>query len=148
MLTYRTGAAGAPASARAMAEHVLRQTLAPEMAVLAEFYEQGVTRPTPAEAAFSRYSHRAVEGLLPGGRALEGLVKAEAVRLAESALAPDGSALAAGELQLEIPRRAGSSRRRSTVPARRAITAVPPQPRAETCTLHLRAASASTRTAD
>lgn len=99
MLTYRTGAAGAPRAARSMAEHLLQQTLPPEMAVMAEYYEQGVTPPTPAEAAFSRYSRLAVEGMLPDGEALDELVRAEAVRLGESALAPDGSALDAGELQ-------------------------------------------------
>ena len=43
MLTYRTGAAGAPAAARFMSEHLLQQTLSPEMAAMAEYYEQGVT---------------------------------------------------------------------------------------------------------
>src|ERR1700733_10769923 len=100
MLTYRTGAAGVPRAARAMAEHLLQQTLPPEMAFMAEYYEQGVTRPTPAEAARSRYSRLAPDGQLPGGDGLDELVKSEAVRLGESALAPDGSALEAGELRL------------------------------------------------
>jgi hypothetical protein len=47
MLTYRTGAAGAPSAARFMSEHLLQQTLPPEMAAMAEYYEQGVTPPTP-----------------------------------------------------------------------------------------------------
>ncbi|MDD2794633.1 MobF family relaxase [Acidocella sp.] len=83
-----------------MAEHLLQQTLPPEMAVMAEYYEQGVTPPTPAEAAYSRYSRLAPDGQLPGGAALDELVKSEAARLGESALAPDGSALDAGELHL------------------------------------------------
>lgn len=45
MLTYRTGAAGAPAASRFMSEHLLQQTLSPEMAAMAEYYEQGVTPP-------------------------------------------------------------------------------------------------------
>ncbi|MCB8883940.1 relaxase domain-containing protein [Acidisoma cellulosilytica] len=92
MLTYRTGSAGAPTAARNMAEHLLQQTLSPEMAVMADYYEQGVTPPTTAEAAYSRYSRLAVNGLLPGGGALDALVKAEAIRIGESALAPDGAA--------------------------------------------------------
>ena len=83
-----------------MAEHLLQQTLPPEMAVMAEYYEQGVTRPTPAVAAYSRYCRLAVGGALPEGAALDELVTAEAARLGESAVAPDGSALDAGELHL------------------------------------------------
>jgi len=83
-----------------MAEHLLRQTLPPEMAVMAEYYEQGVTPPTPAEAAFSRYSHLAVDGLLPSASVLDEVMKTEAARLSESALAPDGSALDDSELRL------------------------------------------------
>ena len=100
MLTYRTGAAGAPRATRNMAEHLLQQTLSPEMAVMAEYYEQGMTPPTQAEAAYSRYNRLAVEGILPGGEALDDLVKIEAARLGESVLAADGSVLRAGELEL------------------------------------------------
>ncbi len=67
MLTYRTGTAG-----REMAEHLLQQTLPPEMAVMAEYYEQGVTPPTLADAAASRYLHLTKNGLLPTGEALRG----------------------------------------------------------------------------
>ena len=100
MLTYRTGSAGAPRSARNMAEHLLQQTLPPEMAVMADYYEQGVTPPTTAEAAYSRYARLMVDGQLPGGDALDELAKGEAVRIGESALAPDGAALDAAELRL------------------------------------------------
>lgn len=55
MLTYRTGAAGATSAAKAMSEHLLQQTLPPEMAVMAEYYAQEVAPPTPAEAAMARY---------------------------------------------------------------------------------------------
>jgi len=92
-----------------MAEHLLQQTLSPEMAVMADYYEQGVTPPTAAAAAYSRYSRLMVDGQLPGGDALDELVKGEAVRIGESALAPDGAALDAGELQL---RSRGLDRRR------------------------------------
>lgn len=50
MLTYRTGAAGSGRGARNMAEHLLQQTLSPEMAVMADYYEQGVAPPAAAEA--------------------------------------------------------------------------------------------------
>ncbi len=100
MLTYRTGAAGAASDTRNMAEHLLQQTLPPAMAVMAAYYEQGVTPPTPAEAAMSRYGRLAERGKLPGGAVLDALVGAEAARLGESALAADGSALDAGELRL------------------------------------------------
>ena len=47
MLTYRTGAAGAPSAARAMADHLLEQTLPRAQAELAEYYQRGLA---PAEA--------------------------------------------------------------------------------------------------
>ena len=47
MLTYRTGAAGAPSAARAMADHLLEQTLPAAQADLAAYYQRGVV---PAEA--------------------------------------------------------------------------------------------------
>lgn len=100
MLTYRTGAAGAPSAARFMSEHLLQQTLPPEMAAMAEYYEQGVTPPTPADAAASRYGHHSVAGSLPNGVALDELVQIEILRLAESALNSDGGAVAGDELAL------------------------------------------------
>lgn len=42
MLTYRTGAAGAPSAARAMADHLLEQTLPAAQAELAAYYQRGV----------------------------------------------------------------------------------------------------------
>jgi hypothetical protein len=98
MLTYRTGAAGAPSAARFMSEHLLQQTLPPEMAAMAEYYEQGVTPPTIAEATASRYARLVVDGELPGGEALDTLLKSEVARLAESALHADGTMLGGDEL--------------------------------------------------
>jgi hypothetical protein len=100
MLTYRTGAAGAPSAARFMSEHLLQQTLPPEMAAMAEYYEQGVTPPTPADALASRYGHPAVAGHLSLRDGLDELIKIEVLRLAESALATDGAAIAEDELIL------------------------------------------------
>jgi hypothetical protein len=74
MLTYRTGAAGAPATARFMSEHLLQQTLSPEMAAMAEYYEQGVTPPTLADAAASRYGRFTAGGILLAVDALDELV--------------------------------------------------------------------------
>ena len=51
MLTYRTGAVGAPSAAKAMGGHLLQQTLSPEMAAMAEYHAQGMAPPTPAETA-------------------------------------------------------------------------------------------------
>lgn len=42
MLTYRTGAAGAPSAARAMADHLLEQTLPQAQAELAAYYQRGL----------------------------------------------------------------------------------------------------------
>lgn len=83
-----------------MAEHLLQQTLPPEMAVMAEYYEQGVTPPTPADAAASRYARLATEGLLPSGEDLDALVQAELARLRESALNSDGTIVASDELSM------------------------------------------------
>lgn len=91
MLTYRTGAAGAPAAARFMSEHLLQQTLSPEMAAMAEYYEQGVTPPTLADAAASRYGRFMAGGTPLAAETLDGLVRVEVERLAES-----GVVLAAG----------------------------------------------------
>ena len=97
MLTYRTGLAG-----RQMAEHLLQQTLPPEMAIMAEYYEQGVTPPTTADAAASRYARFTTDGLLPIGETLDTLVQSEAARIAESALNPDGTAVAEPELAINV----------------------------------------------
>jgi hypothetical protein len=100
MLTYRTGAAGAPSAARFMSEHLLQQTLPPEMAAMAEYYEQGVTPPTPADAVASRYGHHTVSGSLPNGVVLDELVQIEILRLGESALNADGGVVAGDILVL------------------------------------------------
>ena len=84
MLTYRTGAAGAPSAARAMSEHLLQQTLSPEMAAMAQYYQQGLSPPTLAEAAAARYAGDAAGGRLPNGELLDELVARETDRLAGS----------------------------------------------------------------
>lgn len=99
MLTYRTGSAGAGQTARFMAEHLLQQTLPPEMAVMADYYEQGVTPPTTGEAAAGRYAHLTVDGKLPDTD-LDHLLSSEVARLTESAVGQDGRGTASGELHL------------------------------------------------
>ena len=99
MLTYRTGAAGSGRGARNMAEHLLQQTLSPEMAVMADYYEQGVAPPTAAEAVASRYLRHIMDGQLRPGAALDELVNFEAARLGESALGRDGRAIEGDELR-------------------------------------------------
>jgi hypothetical protein len=100
VLTYRTGAAGAPSATRFMAEHLLQQTLPPEMAAMAEYYEQGVAPPTAAEAAASRYAHVAAGDARLTGERLDEIARDEAARLAESAVRADGSTWSAEELTL------------------------------------------------
>ena len=67
-----------------MSEHLLQQTLSPEMAAMAEYYHQGLRPPAPAEAAAARYAAETVGGQLPTGESLDELVAREADRLAES----------------------------------------------------------------
>ena len=98
MLTYRTGAAGAPSAARAMGEHLMQQTLSPEMAAMAEYYHQGLSPPTPAEAAAARYASEASGGRLLNGELLDVLVTREADRLAESTTDAAGRTLSGDEL--------------------------------------------------
>jgi hypothetical protein len=88
-----------------MRDHLLQQTLSPEMAAMAEYYEQGVRPPTPADAAASRYGHLGVKGGFPAGDALDELVKMEAARLAESILGPDGRPL---DFEVLAPRSLGA----------------------------------------
>jgi len=90
MLTYRTGAAGAPSAARSMSEHLLQQTLPPEMAAMADYYEQGATLPTCAEAAASRYAGRVIAGAFRDGAALDQTVSEEIDRLCDVAAKPEG----------------------------------------------------------
>ncbi len=83
MLTYRTGAAGVPSAARNMGEHLLQQTLPPEMAAMAEYYEEGAPPPTSADAAAGRYGHRA-SGKKLSGEMLDEVVGEEIERLRDS----------------------------------------------------------------
>ena len=83
MLTYRTGAANVPSAARSMAAHLLQQTLPPEMAAMAEYYEQGAPPPTAAEAASGRYGQRA-NGTTLSGAALDDTAAEERERLQDS----------------------------------------------------------------
>jgi hypothetical protein len=98
MLTYRTGAAGAPSAAKAMGEHLMQQTLSPEMAVMAEYYEQGMSPPTAAEAAAARYRDEAALGNLPTGSVLDEILAREVDRLAESVTDPNGGQVGRDEL--------------------------------------------------
>jgi hypothetical protein len=76
-----------------MSEHLLQQTLPPEMAAMAEYYHQGRSPPTPAEAAAARYAAETSGGRLLDGELLDELVAREADRLAESGTDAEGRPL-------------------------------------------------------
>jgi hypothetical protein len=81
-----------------MSEHLMQQTLSPEMAAMAEYYHQGLGPPTPAEAAAARYTAEVADGRLPIGEALDELVIREVDRLAESVADPTGQLITRDEL--------------------------------------------------
>src|ERR1700748_1139058 len=83
MLTDRPGAANASSAARSMAAHLLQQTLPPEMAAMAEYYEHGAPPPTAAEVGAGRDGHRA-DGASLAGKALDDVLAEEHERLAEN----------------------------------------------------------------
>jgi hypothetical protein len=85
-----------------MSEHLLQQTLSPEMAAMAEYYHQGLSPPTPATAAAARYAADAVDGRLPNGKQLDELVAREADRLAESTPNCAGRSLSRGDLTIRV----------------------------------------------
>ncbi len=66
---------------------------------MAEYYEQGVTPPTQAEAALSRYARFARNGHELAGAELDELIRTEALRIGESALGGDGGAIGDAELK-------------------------------------------------
>lgn len=100
MLTYRTGSAGSGQAARNMAEHLLQQTLPPEMAVMADYYEQGVPPPTLAAATASRYARLTDNGMLEPGDALDAMLATEAQRIGESALGQNGGIISPKHLSI------------------------------------------------
>ena len=59
MLTYRTGAAGSPSAAGAMADHLREQTLPTDKAELARYYGRGMVADPAAEAG--EHGHTATE---------------------------------------------------------------------------------------
>ena len=76
-----------------MSEHLLQQTLPPEMAAMAEYYHQGLSPPAPAEAAAARYAAETFGGRFLDGELLDELVAREADRLAESVTDAEGRPL-------------------------------------------------------
>jgi hypothetical protein len=80
-----------------MSEHLLQQTLSPEMAAMAEYYHQGLSPPTPAAAVAARYAAEMSGGRLPKGELLDELVSREADRLAESSADATGRSPSRGE---------------------------------------------------
>jgi hypothetical protein len=85
-----------------MSEHLLQQTLSPEMAAMAAYYHQGLSPPSPAEAAAARYAAEADGGGHVAGAMLDALVAKEAERLSESRHAVSGSALSSGDVAVRV----------------------------------------------
>ena len=81
-----------------MSEHLLQQTLSPEMAAMAEYYHQGLSPPSPAEAAASRYAAEWADGMLPVGAALDEIVTREVDRLAEISVDSTGDTMVRDDL--------------------------------------------------
>ena len=67
---------------------------------MAEYYAQGPSPPTPADAAAARYAPEASRGRLPTGEMLDEIVAREAERLGEVSRGPDGQALGRDELAI------------------------------------------------
>ena len=89
MLTYRTGAAGAPSAARFMSEHLLQQTLPPRKWKRLRITTSRVRRHhTVGEAAASRYAYVAAGGVPLSGERLDGIVRDELCGLLKVHSAP------------------------------------------------------------
>lgn len=87
MLTYRTGAAGSPSAALAMAKHLLQQTLPADKADLALYYLRGMKPPTQADEALARFAELVVGGTMTREDAIEALIGAEVERAAANPMA-------------------------------------------------------------
>ncbi len=72
MLTYRTGAAGAPSAAGAMADHLREQTLPTDKAELARYYQRGMVAEFAGDLERDTFAIEA-EALLKLGATLEAL---------------------------------------------------------------------------
>ena len=101
MLTYRTGAAGAPSAARAMADHLLEQTLPRAQAALAEYYQRGLA---PAEAGHTVTVAEPRRDMDPRVAALLGLdpnrtPEAEAIAQLLAGNRADGTPIAGKQVQ-------------------------------------------------
>jgi DNA-binding protein YbaB len=83
-----------------MSEHLLQQTLSPEMAAMAEYYHQGLSPPTPAKAAAARYAAETSGGRLASGEPLGQVVTREADRLAEISMDAAGRSLPRDEMTI------------------------------------------------
>ena len=109
MLTYRTGAAGAPSAALAMAEHLLEQTLPQAQAELATYYQRGLAPAPGADGSDGRHEVTTAEprrDMDPELAALLGLDLGRALGVEEIAqlLAgnrADGSAIPGKQVQRE-----------------------------------------------
>jgi hypothetical protein len=84
-----------------MSEHLLQQTLPPEMAAIAEYYEGGASPPTVAESAASRYRERLGTATAADPVLLDQLLAEEVERLSEATGRLDLNAAQRGDMALQ-----------------------------------------------
>ena len=98
MLTYRTGAAGSPSTALAMAKHLLQQTLPTERANVAAYYLGGMVPPTNADETLARHAEMVASGRMSREVALEKLIDREIERAKAEGRAVDPATEALGRV--------------------------------------------------
>jgi hypothetical protein len=83
-----------------MSEHLLQQTLSPEMAAMAEYYHQGLSPPSPVEAVAARYAAETSRGRLPSGARLDEVVVRETDRMGDTTRDAAGHTLSQDEMTI------------------------------------------------
>ena len=84
MLTYRTAAAGSLSRGKAMANHLLEQTLPAEAAEFARYYQNGLRAASPEEQMLRALARAVTKGFLDFEDAVGSLLESSAGRLAVS----------------------------------------------------------------
>lgn len=87
MMTYRTGAAGSPSTALAMAMHLTQQTLPADKADLASYYLRSMKPPSQGDEALAKFAELVAKGEMTRDEALEALITREVDRAVEDGAA-------------------------------------------------------------